>query len=222
MRYISFLIMNILCSVCLFAQERVYSFVNGNIQVNNNFLVSFNMGNYTDITPYTDVATHSFTSFSQNYELKLQNYKGWEEDGGDFRVIKLYNNGNLLLEFADEEAWTKPSEEYLNDYSTLTNYCIIYPLEEDVTALIFEGYTWASQAPRLTIIVIKGDKAKVVFNQSWVIEKFNAYSKGFELIIAAEYLEHDSDGDPCYDTWCPNMHKLYTTSEGIILYEKTE
>lgn len=222
MKHLSISIVSILYSTCLFAQEKVYSLVEGDILVNNESFISSNMGNYSDITPYTDVATHSFTSFSQNYELKLQNFNGWEEDGGDFRVIKLYNNGNLLLEFADEEAWTKPLNKYSSNYSTLTDYCIIYPLEENVTALIFEGYTWASQAPRLTIIVIKGNKAKVVFNQSWVIEKFNAYSKGFELIIAAEYLEHDSDGDPCYDTWCPNMHKLYTTSEGLILYEKTE
>ena len=215
MKHILILLISIVYSVHFFAQENLYSFVNGNIQVRNTSFVSLNVGNYTNITPYSNVATYTFTSYSETYELKLQNYKGWETDGGDFRVIRLYNNGNLLLEFADAEAWRKPYREYSNNYSTLTDYCIIYPMENDATALIFEGYPWSSQAPLLTIIVIKDNDAKVVFNQSWVIESFIPHSKGFELIIEKEYLEYDNSNSQYLD-----RHRIYTTSDGTMKFEK--
>ena len=215
MKHILILLISIVYSVHFFAQENLYSFVNGNIQVRNTSFVSLNVGNYTNITPYSNVATYTFTSYSETYELKLQNYKGWETDGGDFRVIRLYNNGNLLLEFADAEAWRKPYREYSNNYSTLTDYCIIYPMENDATALIFEGYPWSSQAPLLTIIVIKDNDAKVVFNQSWVIESFIPHSKGFELIIEKEYLEYDNSNSQYLD-----RHRIYTTSDGTMRFEK--
>ncbi|MBQ4524944.1 MAG: hypothetical protein IJA00_02555 [Bacteroidaceae bacterium] len=215
MKHILILLISIVYSVHFFAQENLYSFVNGNIQVRNTSFVSLNVGNYTNITPYSNVATYTFTSYSETYELKLQNYKGWETDGGDFRVIRLYNNGNLLLEFADAEAWRKPYREYSNNYSTLTDYCIIYPMENDATALIFEGYPWSSQAPLLTIIVIKDNDAKVVFNQSWVIESFIPHSKGFELIIEKEYLEYDNSNSQYLD-----RHRIYTTSDGRMKFEK--
>lgn len=215
MRHILILLISIAYSAHFFAQENLYSFVNGNIQVGNTSFVCSNVGNYTNITPYSNVATCFFASNSRNYELRLQNYKGWETDGGDFRVIKLYNNGNLLLEFEDSEAWRKPYEEYSNSYSTLTDYCMIYPLENNATALIFEGYPWSSQAPLLTIIVIKDNKAKVVFNQSWVIESFIPHSKGFELIIEKEYLEFDNSNSQYLD-----RHRIYTTSDGTMKFEK--
>lgn len=215
MRYVLSFILSFIFSVQLFSQEHICSFFGGDIQVGSTSFVSSNVGNYTDVTPYTDVATFPFVSCSQNYELKLQNYKNWENDGGDFRVIKLYGNGNLLLEFADVGAWRKPYSNYSNNYSTLTDYCIIYPMENNATALIFEGYPWSSQAPLLTIIVIKGNRAKVVFNQSWVIESFIPYSKGFELIIEKEYLEYDNSNSQYLD-----RHKIYTTSDGTMKFEK--
>lgn len=215
MKYILSFIVSVVFGVQLFAQESLYSFVGDNIQIGNTSFVSSNTGNDTDITPYTNVATYPFTSHSQNYELKLQNYKGWETDGGDFRVIKLYKNGNLLLEFEDMDAWRTPYSDYSNSYSTLTDYCIIYPLENNATALIFEGYPWSSQAPLLTIIVIKNHEAKVVFNQSWVIESFAPYSKGFELVIAKEFLEYDNSNLQYLD-----RHKIYTTSDGTMKFEK--
>ena len=217
MKHVLMLLISVVYSTHFFAQESLYSFVNGNIQVGNTSFVCSNVGNYTDITPYSNVATYSFTSYSNNYELKLQNYKDWETDGGDFRIIKLYHNGNLLLEFEDSEAWRKPYKGYSNNHSTLTDYCIVYPIENNVTALIFEGYPWSSQAPLLTIIVIKDNKAKVVFNQSWVIESFFPRSKGFELIIEKEYLEFDNSNSQYLD-----RHRIYTTSDGTMKFEKVK
>lgn len=217
MKRILILFLSFVHSVNFLAQESIYSFVNGDIQVENTSFVSSNICEDTDITPYSNVATYSFTNYSKNYELRLQNYKGWETDGGDFRVIKLYHNGNLLLEFEDSEAWRKPYKEYSNNYSTLTDYCIIYPLENNTTALIFEGYPWSSQPPLLTIIVIKENKAKVVFNQSWVIESFVPHLKGFELVIEKEFLEYDNSNSQYLD-----RHKIYTTSDGTMKITKVE
>ena len=73
MKHILILLISIVYSVHFFAQENLYSFVNGNIQVRNTSFVSLNVGNYTNITPYSNVATYTFTSYSETYELKLQN-----------------------------------------------------------------------------------------------------------------------------------------------------
>lgn len=217
MKNIFVLVIAFLYSILSFSQNAVniYTLSDGAIDVNTDFQAKSNIGNSTGITPYKEIGTVSFVANSRNYTLSVLNYNGWENDGGDFRVIRLYNNGNLLLEFADAEAWRKPYREYSNNYSTLTDYCIIYPMENDATALIFEGYPWSSQAPLLTIIVIKDNDAKVVFNQSWVIESFIPHSKGFELIIEKEYLEYDNSNSQYLD-----RHRIYTTSDGTMKFEK--
>ncbi len=213
-------------------RAEIYSFVKGKIQRNDtSYVVTHHEWQDEKVKPYSDVATLSFKANSETYELKLQNYKGWEGEGGDFRVIKLYHKGNLILEFVDEEAWigekvrdrggVTPFSEFSEEvgkHATYNEYCLIYPLENNATALLFEGYSWSSQVPLLTIIVIKDNKAEVVFNQPWSVEFFNAKPKGFELVLIANFLQWGKG--PEYDIWGSDRHKLYTNPEGTMKFEK--
>ena len=89
-------------------------------------------------------------------------------------------------------------------FASFNNYSLVYPLQNEVTALLFEGYSWASQVPLLTIVIIKDNKAKVVFNKSLAVSEFNAYSKGFELTLIDDFDNPDK------------IYKLYTTTEGLM------
>ena len=229
MKNIFVLMIVFLYSILSFSQNAVniYTLSDGVINVNTDFQAKSNIGNSTGITPYQEIGTVSFVANSKSYTLKVLNYNGWENDGGDFRVIRLYENNQSILEFIDEEAWigkkvedeyqATPFSAYKDDvvkHAVYNDHCIVYPLENGVTALLFEGFSWSSQVPLLTIVVIKDGNAKVVFNQSWAVEAFNAHSKGFELILIDCFQEE-------YDNnWHPDKHRIYTTSDGTMKFEK--
>lgn len=201
-------------------ERPIYSFVEGEdkIQVNKEFQASNHIEPYS--TPYTkEVKTFSFSANSTYYDMKLLNCVDCENEGGDFRAIRLYHEGKQILEFIDDEAWimwTKGEEDWkhpfhefketdAHKFGTFTNYCLIYPLKNQATAVLFEGYIWASQVPLLTIIVIKDNQAKVVFNQSWYANKINAFKGGFELDLINDF-----------DEEYQNPHRLSTRSDGTM------
>ena len=229
MKNIFVLVIVFLYSILSFSQNAVniYTLSDGAIDVNTDFQAKSNIGNSTGITPYQEIGTVSFVANSKSYTLKVLNYNGWENDGGDFRVIRLYENNQSILEFIDEEAWigkkvedeyqATPFSAYKDDvvkHAVYNDHCIVYSLENGVTALLFEGFSWSSQVPLLTIVVIKDGNAKVVFNQSWAVEAFNAHSKGFELILI-DYFQEEYDNN-----WHPDKHRIYTTSDGTMKFEK--
>ncbi|MDO5498029.1 MAG: hypothetical protein Q4F45_09130 [Alistipes sp.] len=189
------------------AEETVYTFSNGDIMVNGKFRPTSNIGDWEDITPYDNVGLINFTNENQEFKIALQNYKNWDE-GGTFRVINILHNGIRLLQFIEENSWNTPLKSHTNSYSIRNDFCIIYPLANNATAIIFEGFSWSSQVPLLTIIVVKGNRAKVVFSQAWGIERFNAYSKGFELTLIDDF------------EFPQNTYKLYTTSDGTMKFKK--
>ena len=225
-------IVGLCCTLQMWAQgveDNVYTFSGGNIQVSSKFQESSNIGDLTDITPYVHVGTTSFVSNSKIYDLEFLNYKGCENDGGDFRVIRLCLSGKLILEFIDDEAWIgnpqrvewcgfafERFKEDAKSFASFRNYCTVYPIENNATAILFEGFSWSSQVPLLTVIVVKDGKAKVVFNKSYEVENFNAYSKGFELTLIDKFRNS-------YDANLKvNTYKLYTTSEGTMKFKKIE
>lgn len=245
------IILCVLCGMQAVAQnepENIYTFDDkGEIVVNEKFIDTHAERNDSEVKPYTLIGLTTFEANSKKYELKVLNYKGWEDDGGDFRIIRLYHKGEQILEFIDEEAWIGnplikdektwiggPSrdlysggahfsefEDSISKYATYTGHCLIYPLENKCTALLFNGFSWSSQVPLLTIILIKADEAKVVFNQSWGIEIFKADDKGFDLTLMANYPEYvDEDNIP--DIWYPDFHRLYTTPDGSMKLEKSD
>lgn len=169
--------------------------------------------NAPDVKPYELIGQTTFKANSREYKLQVLQYKGWQNEGGDFRVIRLYYEGKQILEFIDEDSWIGDPEyadkniwepgiivrsifkggrpfsqvlKLIGGNATYTGHCIVYPLENEATALLFEGFCYGNEPPLITIVVIKGDKAKVVFNKSWFVTGLNVHEKNFEL-----YLEDD-------------------------------
>ena len=213
MKLIQLVILSLLWCVQAVAQskvESVYTFdENGEIFVNEKFIeqnVEFNNHN---VMPYEPVGITTFEVHSKKYELHVLNYKGWEDEAGDFRVIRLYHEGKQILEFADDGAWIgdplfKEGQTWLRDpidsngspfshimdligeHAIYKKHCLLYPLTNNAAALLLEGFTYGCGETLTTIIVIKDGKAKVVYNKCRFVMGIYANEKQFEL-----YLDED-------------------------------
>ena len=84
----------VLCGIQAVAQnepENIYTFDDkGEIVVNEKFIDTHVERNDSEVKPYTLIGQTTFEANSKRYELQVLNYKGWEDDGGDFRIIRLY------------------------------------------------------------------------------------------------------------------------------------
>ena len=117
-------ILSLLCCVQAMAQtkaENIYTFdEEGEIVVNEKFVEQNMEFDDQSIKPYEPVGITTFEVDSEKYELHVLNYKGWEDEAGDFRVIKLYHEGKQILEFSDDGAWIgdplfKEGQTWLHD-----------------------------------------------------------------------------------------------------------
>lgn len=204
------------------------------IIVNDKFIDTHVERNGADVMPYELIGQTVFKAHSKEYKLQVLQYKGWQDEGGDFRVIRLLHKDKQILEFIDEESWLGDPEfadksiwepgiamrsiskggspfsrvlRAIGKHATHTGHCLVYPLENEATALLFEGFCFGNDDPLVTIIVIKDDKAKVVFNKSWFVTGLYAHEKNFEL-----YLEDD-----CLTP--QNLGIVRTTSEGGMTFQ---
>lgn len=226
----------LLCCVQTMAQteaENVYTFdENGEIVVDEKFIERNIEFNSQSVKPYEPVGITAFEVHSEKYELHVLNYKGWEDEAGDFRVVRLYHDGKQILEFADDGAWIgdplfKEGQTWLRNpvrsidsggspfshimdliggHATYKGHCLIYPLANDVTALLLQGFTYGTGETLTTIIAIKDGKAKVVYNKCRFITGIYANENKFEL-----YLENDH-------TATRYQEVVSTTSDGTMKY----
>ena len=249
MKLIQLVILSLLCCVQAMAQteaESLYTFdEKGEIVVNEKFIERNVEFEDQGIKPYEPVGITTFEVDSEKYELHVLNYKGWEDEAGDFRVIRLYHGGKQILEFADDNAWIgdplfKEGQTWLCDsinssgtpfsqildligeHATYKGHCLVYPLAYDAAALLLEGFTYGCGETLTTIIVIKDGKAKVVYNKCRFVTGIYANEKQFEL-----YLEEDpttAQYEEVVSTTSDGTmeYRVKTREEGYFIYTKPE
>lgn len=231
----------LLCALCCMQSvaqseaKRIYTIDDKQEIVTNDGFVDVHVDrNGSDVKPYELIGQTTFEAHSKEYKLQVLQYKGWQNEGGDFRVIRILHEGKQILEFIDEESWLGDPEfadksiwepgitmrsiysggspfsrvlKLIGEHATYTGHCLVYPLENEATALLFEGFCFGNDAPLATIIVIKGDKAKVVFNKSWFVRGLDARENNFELNLE----------DDCSTP--QNVATIRTTSEGGMTFQ---
>ena len=227
----------ILCSIQILAQEKpenIYTFdEKGEIAVNEKFIGHQVEFSDQSVKPYKFVGITTFEAHAEKYELHTLNYNGWENEAGDFRVIRLHHNGKQILEFTNDDAWIgdplfKEGQTWLCDstrsiysggrafsrildmigeHATYKGHCLVFPLENDATALLLEGFCYGNDNPLLTIIIIKDGRAKVVYNRPWFVTGIYACEREFKL-----YLEDDC----CTPQ---NIGLISTKSDGSMAFE---
>ena len=210
MKLAKLIILSLLCCVQAVAQTKVENIYNfnekGEILVNEKFVNHHVDCNDQSVKPYERVGVTTFEVHSEKYELHVLNYKGWEDEAGNFRVIRLYHEGKQILEFADDGAWIgdplfKEGKTWLCDsidskgspfsqimdligeHAIYKGHCLVYPLANDAAALLLEGFTYGCGETLTTIIAIKDGKAKVVYNKCWFVTGIYAHKERFELYL---------------------------------------
>lgn len=249
MKRTKLIIFSLLCCVQSMAQtkaENVYTFdEKGEIVVNEKFVEQNISCNDQSVKPYEPIGITTFEVHSEKYVLHVLNYKGWEDDAGDFRVIRLYHGGKQILEFADDNAWIgdplfKERQTWLRDsidssgtpfsnildligeHATYKGHCLVYPLTNNAAALLLEGFTYGCGETLTTIIVIKDGKAKVVYNKCRFVTGIYANEKQFEL-----YLEEDPTTAQYEEVVSTTVdgtmeYRVKPHEEGCFIYTKPE
>lgn len=213
--------------------EEMYTLKKGKFVVNEKYrakneLLDINI----DTIARKLVDTFAFTVGKESYEVKyykLTGY-GWDGEAGDFFFINLFHNGKQILEHIDLDGFREPTSnaDYtfeLKPLSSIPNkYAIVCPLRQGVTALIYEGYGYASQPPKMPIVVVKGDQAAVVQNLNIDIEKFTLKDGLLDVTFVdsyAEYYGKDENGNELIH-WCPQRYRITSTPKGTLMFGQVE
>ena len=92
-----------------------------------------------------------------------------------------------------------------------------------MTALIFDGYAYASQPPKMPIVVVKGDQAAVVQNLNIDIEKFSLKDGLLDVTFVDSYPEYweDENGNEKSNS-SARRYRITSTTDGTMMFEQVE
>lgn len=150
--------------------------INDNLTGINKDLISVNDGS-------TTINKKAVSSLDLNkpiaslplYTVNGLRYKGWDNESGDFNVIEILFGNDTLLTLKYADGWDNMSTDY---GSYTSKFCGIEKLGNNTFAAIFKGVDIMSQPPYLTIVVMKGGKASLVFNKPMIINSIKTNSDG--------------------------------------------
>lgn len=213
--------------------EEMYTLKKGKIVVNEKYRVHNQLYDINiDTIARKLVDTFAFTVGEESYEVKY--YKltgnGWDGEAGDFYFINLFHNGKQILEHIDLDGFCELGSDAdwtfeLKPLSSIPNkYAIVCPLRQGVTALIFDGYAYASQPPKMPIVVVKSDQAAVVQNLNIDIEKFSLKDGLLDVTFVdsyPEYYGYDENGNELIH-WNPCRYRITSTPKGTLMFEQVE
>ena len=92
-----------ICHMMLFAQTPVFSYSkDGNVNVNSTFVEKLYHGTYDDITPYK---VKSSMMVNNDYQIKCQRFRGWDDDTGDFNNIEISYKGKQVFSLDYDDGW---------------------------------------------------------------------------------------------------------------------
>ena len=151
------------------------------------------------------------------YQISLYNYQQdiLDEEAGIFRIIKIKKGDKELLKLAQAEPWDTIPKKFTNGS---IKYLISIPLTVRMTALLFVGYTYPSGPGPLTIIVLNGEEATLVYNKPrYPIELVNN-TTGFSGYVTNGFIQYLSDeNDKCIMDMETLPYKYHIWSENGLL-----
>lgn len=165
-------------------KQPIYSVLNNTIVTNNGYIDAPFYKQYSNITPF--IVVHSFNistnGGSNNYNIILSRYKGWEEEEGDFEIVDIvYNNQNIF--------------NFVNQEGMLLNQQF-FQIDSTTSLIYFTSVPYNSNPGYLTLVILKGDKAYLVYNKISHIKSVGYINGVFTIKIIdqfAEYSEVDSN-----------------------------
>lgn len=203
------------CYIQIQAQEQVFSYSsNGTIIAKPKYVETFENEDYPNTTPYDlKVSENISTNSGNRYTIKALKYKNWDNDPGDFTVIQIIKDGNIIYTIKKDDGWDYVSKQ-LESYTTHKS-CFVEKLNSNTIALLFTGITIMSQPPYITMILLKDKKATLVLNKPSYIEKLQQSDGKTILTLCANTVEWREDGTPFNDA----IINTLTIKDGMIYFK---
>ena len=111
-------------SLLTYAQKPVYSFSDkGDIVTNSSYIKPFDTCTFKGVTPYIMKFENMLKTLSgQTYEIRCYKYNNWENDPGDFHVIEVRYNNNVVLTLENPEGWDFFSQDFVSSIMSYLCY----------------------------------------------------------------------------------------------------
>lgn len=163
------------------------------------------------------------TRSGDTYVVKMLALPDWDIRPGDFHCVEIYKGENKIYEMKRMQAWGELPVG-IRPRKKKTEYCRSVNVVDDTVVLLFSGASLLEQPIPMSIVVVKGENAKLVFNQSCFIGSSHI---GFQrethngIKINTEYAhldlfykkaKYDDRGKLVQQ---PVVRKLHITEEGI-------
>ncbi len=110
----------------------------------------------------TKTISHDGTVYSVNWYVDTEEWDFDPETNHIFSKIEFKKGNKIIGTFVDDAGWS-----YVGVENSRAIMFKSFKIDDDCTALVFQGGIYAAGIPNLTIFVICGDKVKVVFNKEY-------------------------------------------------------
>lgn len=214
MKKILFLFWICSCVFSVYGQEKVFTYTSdGAISTNSKFIEDFGNTINTATIPKSIKSTESFSDGTgEEYTINCSKYDGWDADPGDFTVIDIKKGEQNIYQLKYDEGWDFFPQAW-KEFTPLKS-CYIQQLDKGATALIFQSSIIMSQPPYITIVIVKGDKATLVYNKPSYIENIQKKDDSTVFKLLENTIEWVGDGSVQYNDGIYN----YLTIKGGTIY----
>ena len=144
------------------ATENLFEWQGGNRIIPNGKFLEKYKGIYTDYPTYIYKEYDISINKENSYILKMKGFDKTMSDLGTFDGFEIYHEGKKILDYL--------SYGHLFDVRYITeekcrDYFIKVTLSNESFALFFGGWLFGGdETPEMVVVVVSGDKAKVVFD----------------------------------------------------------
>lgn len=144
------------------------------------------------------------------YRILGYKHKLGDADPGDFDAMAVQAGGKTVLTWCLDSGWDDFSRSW-GDVSC--RFCHTVPLAGGAVAAFFIGASVASQPEYLTVVVMKGGRASVVYSKPMIVSWIDADGK--TLYLQENVIEWMAEGKP---SGYPVRHKMQV-KDGALYYE---
>ena len=170
------------CALPAVAQHDIYALnARGEVVSDSAFIDPFFWEDHD--TPYEQIYTQALVTpgLNHSYRVKVYKYNGWDDEPGYYYIVDIERDGVLSLHMAQSLGWDK----FTVDGNASDEFFKLIRLDEQTYILLFVGYHYASDPEQLTIVVLRNDKATLVFNKHWSI--YNLRESPFLMKVVTQF-----------------------------------
>lgn len=189
------------------------------IETNQSMIAPFYNGDEVKSLSYVLRSSTNVVFGGVTYSIKTGELVNGEdcEDYG-FNVISIYRGNQIIFELKQPDMWTFTyAGRSMTDYRQYTDnrYFIPVTVSQQTLALLFVGWPYGGDMPLLSIVVLSGSDAKLVFNKNMDINSITKSGTSFSMQVQTNVVEYDESGKALGS---PDIHQIYSQN-GVLYYK---